>query len=50
MAFSKGDSVLGNHSADLANFRATADSSSALKSLKSPTSNTAILRIVLLSN
>ncbi len=39
--FSKGDSVLGNHSADLANFEATADSSSPLKSLKNTASTTA---------
>ncbi len=41
------DSALGNHSGDFVDFRATADlkSSSALKSTKSPTSNTANLRI-----
>ena len=41
LAFSKGDSVLGNHSADLANFRATADSCSALKFAKNYESPTA---------
>ena len=43
-----GDSVLGNHSRDFMDFKATADpkSSSALKSIKSPTSNTAIPRIL----
>ncbi|WP_147278786.1 hypothetical protein [Helicobacter canis] len=41
MAFSKGDSALGNHSADLANFRATADSCSALKFAKNYESPTA---------
>ena len=42
------DSVLGNHSGDFVDFRATADhqSSSAPKSTKSPTSNTAIPRIL----
>ncbi len=41
LAFSKGDSVLGNHSADLANFMATADSCSALKFAKNYESPTA---------
>ncbi len=41
LAFSKGDSVLGNHFADLANFRATADSCSALKFAKNKQSPTA---------
>ena len=42
------DSVLGNHSGDFVDFRATADhqSSSALKSTKSPTSTTAMPRIL----
>ena len=42
------DSVLGNHSGDFVDFRATADhqSSSAPKSTKSPTSNTANPRIL----
>lgn len=46
--FSCGDSVLGIHSGDLAKFRATADlkSSSTLNFAKSPTSNTAIPRIL----
>ena len=46
--FTNGDSVLGNHSGDFVDFRATADlkSCSALKSTKSPTSNTAIPRIL----
>ena len=41
------DSASGNHSGDFVDFRATADrkSSSALKSTKSPTSNTANPRI-----
>ena len=45
---SRGDSALGNHSSDFVDFRATADlkSSSTLKSTKSPTSNTAIPRIL----
>ncbi|ETD27162.1 TIGR02757 family protein [Helicobacter canis NCTC 12740] len=43
-----GDSALGNHSGDFVDFRATADhqSSSALKSTKSPTSTTATPRIL----
>ena len=47
-AFSKGDSALGNHSADLANFEATADykSSSASKFAKNYESTTAIPRIL----
>ena len=46
--FVKGDSALGSHSGDFVDFRATADhqSSSALKSTKSPTSNTANPRIL----
>ena len=42
----KGDSASGNHSGDFVDFRTTADlmSSSALKSTKSPTSNTALVR------
>ncbi len=45
---SNGDSALGSHSGDFVDFRATADhqSSSALKSTKSPTSTTAIPRIL----
>ena len=41
-----GDSSLGNHSSDFVDFRTTADlvSSSALKSTKSPTSTTALVR------
>ncbi|ETD26503.1 diaminopimelate epimerase [Helicobacter canis] len=44
----KGDSALGSHSGDFVDFRTTADyqSSSALKSTKSPTSNTANPRIL----
>lgn len=44
--FSRGDSALGIHSGDLAKFRATADSCSTLNFAKSPTSNTAIPRIL----
>ena len=45
---SNGGSALGSHSGDFVDFRATADhqSSSALKSTKSPTSTTAIPRIL----
>ena len=46
--FGERDSALGNHSGDFVNFRGTADleSSSPLKPTKSPTSNTAIPRIL----
>ena len=43
---SNGDLALGSHSSDFVDFRATADSCSSLKSTKSPTSTTAIPRIL----
>ena len=43
---SNGDSALGSHSSDFVDFRATADSCSAQKSTKSPTSTTANPRIL----